>query len=119
MWASQANHADAAIVPFALGSVLFSMLTQGWASMSAELYSEILCWIALPILLKRAGSRQDITSKGGLPGGPHGGKTSMISLWAVAACLAVTSLFKAQVNVLIAFLVSMHVRPKGQYPKKN
>jgi hypothetical protein len=109
MWASQANHGDAAIVPLTLGSVLFSMLTQRWASMSAELYSEILCWIALPMLLKRAGSRQDLASKGGLPGGPSGGKTTMISLWAVAACLAVASLFKAQVSVLITFLVRTDV----------
>lgn len=114
------------VAPFA--AFLAAVATQHLTSRQAEMYSEVLCWMLLPILLKyvrsrlhyaslplygsgKAKSNGDVSASAALSGTGSG------SSWLFALGIATACFFTAE-NAVIGFLVSCITRrSKGEKKK--
>jgi hypothetical protein len=82
-----------------------ALVTQCLSSKRTELASEILSWVILPLLLR--GTRSYKTNpESSLPSSQPSGsdRHSSWSLWIVAASLAATSLFRAELDSIGLFV---------------
>lgn len=96
-------------------AAIYTVVTQYLSSNATELWSELLCWLLLPILFRSA--RQSSYSLGdnkasrdSLPSpilrGPGSGVAAgSLSLWAVAFAIAVVSVYRAEYKSVVVFLV--------------
>lgn len=94
-------------------AIVFAVLAQYESSTQTELCSELLCWVVLPVLVRKDKARKahtdiDDTSKPALPSHlvVHKNDTSSTSLWLVALCLMLASVYRAESKTTIAFVVS-------------
>ncbi|KAF6822482.1 hypothetical protein CPLU01_11980 [Colletotrichum plurivorum] len=89
----------------------FAVLAQYESSNEIELGSELLCWVLLPVLVRREKGKTahidtDGTSKAVLPAhmGSRKNGASSTSLWLVALGLMLASVYRAEGRTAIAFL---------------
>ncbi|SPO04707.1 related to capsule-associated protein [Cephalotrichum gorgonifer] len=98
------NRAAASVAGSTAAAVLCAVLTQARYSRQSELYSDLLCWATLPLFLgpqQRWGPRnvKDSESSGTLlpkRSTNAGPKTSKLSAWAFAACIAILCYWTAE-----------------------
>lgn len=98
-------------------AAMYTVVIHYLSSNAAELWSELLCWILLPILfrntLRSSYSLGDSKgSKNSLPSPilrSHGlgVAAGSIPLWAVAFAIAVVSVYRAECKTIVVFLVSI------------
>lgn len=93
---------DVESVPIRAGAALLCTVIAQWLySQKNELYSEILCWMILPVLLRT----RKRTGGDTIPI-PNGGKTPVPSrsLWIIAIGIAATSFYKAESKKIILYV---------------
>lgn len=108
------NHFDP-VVGWTGLATLCSALVQYFSNRRSELWSEMVCWIALPFMIH---ARTALSTKEhgidwvlsgprlSLPTGLRPQLTSSsISLWVVAVCLGVVALFKAEYETVLGYFV--------------
>ncbi|KXH52070.1 hypothetical protein CSIM01_07889 [Colletotrichum simmondsii] len=95
-------------------AAIYTVVTQYLSSNAAELWSELLCWLLLPILFRSArqssyslgdnkGSRDSLPSP--ILRSPGSGVAAgSLSLWAVAFAIAVVSVYRAEYKSVVVFL---------------
>ncbi|KAM0254559.1 hypothetical protein ACHAQJ_006665 [Trichoderma viride] len=85
---------------YAGAALLSATLTQWLSSQELEIYSEILCWAILPILIKCQRQVQPSSLLGPVVSGESNISSSPpSSLWIFAASVAIFSLFKMETDV--------------------
>ncbi|KAI0012689.1 hypothetical protein F4779DRAFT_614410 [Xylariaceae sp. FL0662B] len=109
MWKTPFNHIDL-VTRSAGAALLCSVLTQRLSSAQSELFSEMLCWIVLPIVFRiarRPDADVDKFSKAIAPGRPMNQRASTASLWAVALSIATFCIFKAETGMVVGFFPAL------------
>lgn len=98
-------------------AAIYTVVTHYLSSNAAELWSELLCWLLLPILFRSTrqspyglgdskGSKNNLPSP--VPRSPGSGVApGSVSLWAVAFAIAVVSVYRAEFKTIVVFLVSI------------
>jgi hypothetical protein len=104
MWEPHVKYRDP-ITGTVWAALLCTLFTEYTSSTRSEIYSELLCWIILPTLVrsvKYSDSKSEIGSSYSEKNSAHYKTTG--SLWTVALCIAFTCAYKAE-NRVIQFFV--------------
>ncbi|KAI1177812.1 glycosyltransferase family 90 protein [Nemania sp. FL0916] len=115
-------------------ALVLSVLTCYWSPRQSELTSEILCWLLLPFIFSKARRDRNVRGPGITPplnGGlktesRRNGPPSPVSLWLVALCIAICSVFRAQRGIIVLFpvlvpllVISHRYQRLDLYPSKD
>ncbi|KAI1748959.1 hypothetical protein F4782DRAFT_550314 [Xylaria castorea] len=94
----------------AFAALLFGALACHLSSRQSELTSELLSWVLLPVVFIIATRYRNafqhvkpLPSVNGLPESSLNGKPSTLSLWLVAISIAICSVFRAEVGLVVLF----------------
>ncbi|KAI1125389.1 hypothetical protein F5Y10DRAFT_247096 [Nemania abortiva] len=98
----------------AAAALVFGALAYRLSSRQLELASELLCWVLLPVVFSIAKPRRHVDKRAEALPLANGlivettsgdGRPSAISLWLVAVCIAICSLFRAERGLIVLFPV--------------
>lgn len=104
MWLPRADGAGP-VAGYAGAALLFATLAQWLSSQESEIYSEILCWAILPVLVKSWNQPQPKSLLSpAVSAKAKATSSSAFSLWIVAGSVAVFTSLKMETG-LVQFLV--------------
>ncbi|KAF4996679.1 hypothetical protein FDECE_12331 [Fusarium decemcellulare] len=93
-------------VGVASAAIFFTYLTQQISSRRPEIWSEIICWIALPFIFKQFGRSRSTTPLTSVPfSEAQIRKVSSIPQWIFAVAVAVACLYRAESSIVTLFPV--------------
>lgn len=121
MWQPQTLQATGASVTSVAVAAIAATLARTYTSPAAEVYSELISWVLLPIAFKIYGSNQRATrTKAGDVPFQHGAESTTRGCWTVAGAAAIAAFLMAEnrtIGLIVRLTPQKGANATAQFPR--